>query len=587
VAYGWPFAASPVVTPGMKGDSIPYPRTLKDRRMDNLRPILFFSLAIIGLMLYQAWIHDYGTFAATPPKTNAATVITRESPVLPIPQATLLKTGTSTPSDTSGRVALSSADMITVETDVLRAQISTRGGTLGNLYLLDYPVTPEQPKIKFQLFKNQEPDLYTAQTGLIGDSTGSAPSLDSLFTATASTYQLMPDQKSITAELVWTAPSGIKVTKRFIFHRGKYLIDLEQMVENASSAPWPVRSYAQLQRSKPEAPKGTSFVRTYTGAAYYSPQDKYKKLGFDDIAKNPPLHVEVADGWVAMVQHHFLSAWIARPSETETFYTSSLPDSRYIIGLYSPSVTIPAGGIYRFSDHLFAGPKLQKHLAEIAQGLDLTVDYGWLTVLAQPIFWLLDQLHSLFHNWGVAIIFLTVFIKAAFYKLSETSYKSMANMRQLTPKLQALKERYGEDKERLNQAMMEMYKKEKVNPLGGCLPIVIQIPVFISLYWVLLESVEMRQAPFALWITNLSAPDPYFVLPLIMGVSMFIQQKLNPAPVDPLQAKIMMGMPIIFTVFFAFFSSGLVLYWVVNNLLSIAQQWHITRTIENVGAASK
>jgi YidC/Oxa1 family membrane protein insertase len=255
--------------------------------------------------------------------------------------------------------------------------------------------------------------------------------------------------------------------------------------------------------------------------------------------------------------------------------------------MYSPTVTVASGNTYTFSDQLFAGPKLQKHLSAIAKGLDLTVDYGWLTILAQPIFWLLDKLHSIFRNWGVAIIFLTIFIKLAFYKLSETSYKSMANMRKLTPKLQALKERYGDDKERLNQAMMELYKKEKVNPLGGCLPILIQIPVFIALYWVLLESVEMRQAPFALWITNLSAPDPYFVLPLIMGVSMFIQQKLNPAPVDPLQAKVMLGMPFIFTGFFAFFSSGLVLYWVVNNILSIAQQWHITRTIENAGLKEK
>jgi YidC/Oxa1 family membrane protein insertase len=254
--------------------------------------------------------------------------------------------------------------------------------------------------------------------------------------------------------------------------------------------------------------------------------------------------------------------------------------------MYSPAVTLAPGASHSFDSQLFAGPKLQNELAKVAEGLDLSVDYGWLTILAQPIFWLLDKLHSLVNNWGVAIILLTILIKLAFYKLSETSYKSMANMRKMTPRMQALKDRYGDDKERLNKAMMELYKKEKINPLGGCLPIVVQIPVFIALYWVLLESVEMRQAPFALWIDNLSAPDPYFVLPLIMGVSMFVQQKLNPAPVDPLQAKIMMSLPLVFTVFFAFFPAGLVLYWTVNNLLSITQQWYITRSIEK-GAKNK
>jgi len=552
--------------------------------MDNLRLILLFSLAFVALLLYQAWMRDYG-MPATQSKDRTATSAPKSlaPSIAPIPQATVSATETSAPTAIAAPVIQESpalpAALITVQTDILRAQISTHGGTLDNLYLLDYPVTPEQSKIKFQLLKAEDPNLYIAQSGLIGSTKDVVPSHDALFTAAASSYNLAPNQDSLLVQLVWSAASGITVTKRFTFHRGIYLIDLDQTVDNTSNTPWPIRAYIQLQRSKPEEPKGTSFVRTYTGAAYYSPQDKYKKLSFDDIVKSPH-HIEVTGGWVAMIQHYFVSAWIPQPSESKTFYTSNPSDSHYVVGMYSPSITIPAGSSHTFSDHLFAGPKLQKHLAAIAPGLDLTVDYGWLTVLAQPIFWLLDKLHSLFRNWGVAIIFLTILIKAAFYKLSETSYKSMANMRKLTPKLQALKDRYGDDKERLNQSMMEMYKKEKVNPLGGCLPIVVQIPVFIALYWVLLESVEMRQAPFALWITNLSAPDPYFVLPLVMGISMFIQQKLNPAPVDPLQAKVMLSMPFIFTVFFAFFSSGLVLYWVVNNLLSITQQWYITRAIE-------
>ena len=577
------FVVSLAAIPGMKGESIPYLNASKKHPMDNLRLILLFSLAFVALLLYQAWMHDYET-----PKTQSqeghpalATQGILAPPVVSLPQVTATVADAPTQKYTSSQTQ---AALITVQTDTLRAQISTRGGTLENLYLLNYPISPEQSEIKFQLFKAEEPNLYVAQSGLIGSSKDLVPSHDALFTSVASLYRLDPNQDDIAVDLVWSAAAGIKVTKRFTFHRGSYLIDIDQTLDNTSNIQLPIRSYMQLERSKPEVPKGTSFVRTYTGAAYYSPQDKYKKLSFDDIAK-APRPVEVTGGWVAMIQHYFVSAWIPQSTEARTFYSNSPSDSRYVIGMYSPTITVPAGSSYTFSDHLFTGPKLQKHLSAIAQGLDLTVDYGWLTIFAQPIFWLLDKLHSLFHNWGISIIFLTLIIKVAFYKLSETSYKSMANMRKLTPKLQSLKDRYGDDKERLNQAMMEMYKKEKVNPLGGCLPIAIQIPVFIALYWVLLESVEMRQAPFALWITNLSAPDPYFVLPLIMGVSMFIQQRLNPAPVDPLQAKVMLSMPFIFTIFFAFFSSGLVLYWVVNNILSITQQWYITQAIDKVGSA--
>jgi len=289
-----------------------------------------------------------------------------------------------------------------------------------------------------------------------------------------------------------------------------------------------------------------------------------------------------------MIQHYFIGAWIPPEGVAQTFYTMDVStgvEPKYIIGRKATNgVSIPPGGSHNFTERLYAGPKLQDHLDEVAPGLRLAVDYGWLTVIAEPIFWLLELIHSVVGNWGWSIIILTILIKGAFYKLSETSYKSMANMRQVAPRLKALKDRYGDDKERLNQAMMELYKKEKINPLGGCLPILVQIPVFIALYWVLLESVELRHAPFMLWLDNLTAPDPYYVLPLIMGVSMFIQQKLNPPPPDPMQEKIMMALPFVFTVFFAFFPSGLVLYWTVNQLLSIAQQWHITRNIEQAAA---
>ncbi|MEA2093768.1 MAG: membrane protein insertase YidC, partial [Pseudomonadota bacterium] len=326
----------------------------------------------------------------------------------------------------------------------------------------------------------------------------------------------------------------------------------------------------------------STFIHTYMGGVLYSPEEKYEKISFDDMIDGK-LDRKVTDGWVAMIQHYFLAALIPETGEEDRYYTNTLSGARYVIGMISPLQTIAAGESGSFSTRLYAGPKLQDEMARVAPGLELTVDYGVLTVLSQPLFWLLNAIHNLVGNWGWAIILLTILIKLAFYKLSETSYRSMANMRKLAPRMKSLKERYGDDRQKLNQAMMEMYKKEKINPLGGCLPILVQIPVFIALYWVLLESVEMRQAPFMLWLQDLSSPDPYYVLPLLMGATMLIQQKLNPAPLDPIQAKVMMALPVVFTVFFAFFPSGLVLYWVVNNTLSIAQQWVITKRIEQGG----
>jgi YidC/Oxa1 family membrane protein insertase len=553
--------------------------------MDNFRLILLFALAFVLLLLYQAWIQDYG--AISPPVTKVSSEKS-SSPVTnseqTVPSVPVAAPGPDT--SQKGDMAIvpepmphSTGGLITVETDVFKAEISTRGGTIQNIYLLDYPVSPEYAAQKFQLLKPDQPNLYLAQSGLIGTSKDTAPTHEAIFESFATGYELAEDKNELSVELVWTHESGVKVIKRYLFKRGSYLIDLTQNVINQSESNWAARSYVQLQRSEPYYPEQSSFIYTFTGAAYYSPEDKYEKIPFEEIAEIK-LNREITNGWAAMLQHYFLSAWIPPRGESQTIFTNQLSGPRYVIGMYSSTINVSPGASHTFSSQLYTGPKLQNELSKVAEGLELSVDYGWLTILAQPIFWLLDKLHSLVNNWGVAIILLTIVIKLAFYKLSETSYKSMANMRKLTPRLQALKDRYGDDKERLNKAMMEMYKKEKINPLGGCLPIVVQIPVFIALYWVLLESVELRQAPFALWINNLSAPDPYFILPLIMGVSMFIQQKLNPAPVDPLQAKIMMSLPLVFTVFFAFFPAGLVLYWTVNNILSIAQQWHITRNIE-------
>ncbi len=553
--------------------------------MDNLRLILFFSLALVLLLLYQAWIQDYGPIGTGPsqqaaPPTAQATNPGQSAAAL-VPEARM-----DSAAIPEAEVPPDSAPPIRVETDLLRLEISPRGGTILSAWLKDYPVSPKDPETKVRLLKPDPPNLFIAESGLRGPDSGPLPAdtRTLLFTTEQERYVLGEHQDHLEVVLTWRSPTGLRLHKRYRFQRDSYVIDSVQEIQNDTDQPLAVRAYAQLQRTELQDPNAPRFVYTYTGGVYYTPEEKYQKVSFEEM-KEEPLSVRTQGGWIAMIQHYFLAAWLPPQTEPQTFFTSVLPGDRYLIGSYTEAKIVPAGDTLRFQDRLYIGPKLQDTLASIAPGLDLVVDYGWLTVIAQPIFWLLAHIHAWVGNWGWSIILLTLLIKLAFYKLSETSYRSMANMRKLTPRLQALRDRYGEDRERLNQAMMELYRKEKINPLGGCLPVLVQIPVFIALYWVLLESVELRQAPFALWIDNLSAPDPYFVLPLLMGISMFVQQKLNPAPPDPIQAKVMMSLPFLFTIFFAFFPSGLVLYWVVNNLLSIAQQWYITRKIESTTPA--
>jgi YidC/Oxa1 family membrane protein insertase len=550
--------------------------------MDNLRLILFFSLAFLGLLIYQAWQQDYG--------------VSPQSEERPIAQGTQLPGDTESgvptadvkaelPQAAAGTPEPGSADevknaqIIKVVTDLLSLEISTLGGTVQTSYLLDYPESLETPEIKVKLFTPSGPNLYIAQSGLIGTEKGKAPNHESIFQAEQTLYELSEGVDELVVPLVWKSGNGIKVTKQFIFKRGSYLAEVNYLIENNSTESWAARDYGQLQRSEPESDGNGFTTYTYTGGVYYNPKDKYEKVDFDEMAKKK-LAVESDRGWLAMIQHYFLSAWIPPKEQIEHYYTNAISGGKYLIGSYSPSFTVNAGETLEMGRRLYVGPKLQDQLENIVEGLELTVDYGWLTVIAKPIFWLLKTIHNWVGNWGWAIILLTLLIKALFFKLSETSYKSMANMRKFTPRVQALKDRYGDDKQRYQAAMMELYKKEKINPLGGCLPILVQIPVFIALYWVLLESVELRQAPWFLWINSLSEKDPFFILPVAMGVSMYVQQKLNPAPTDPMQTKIMMSLPFVFTIFFAFFPAGLVLYWLVNNLISIAQQWYITRQIE-------
>lgn len=398
-------------------------------------------------------------------------------------------------------------------------------------------------------------------------------------------YKLEEGKDLLQVPLSWVSETGVRVTKTYEFRRGEHLINVHYDIENNSSEEWKGRAYGQIQRTNP----GTSRVRTvytYTGAVISTSENPYEKIDFDDMRENK-LAQDSKGGWVAMLQHYFVTALVpATREENYHYYTLALENERYAIGAITPKKEIAQGSSESFELKLYIGPKIQKDLEEIAPNLELTVDYGMLWFIAKPLFWCLGKFYALTGNWGWAIILVTLMLKILFYKLSAAGYLSMANMRKVQPRLLAIRERYKNDRTRLNQAMMDIYKQEKINPLGGCFPILVQIPVFIALYWVLLESVELRQTPFILWIKDLSGPDPYFVLPVVMGITMLVQQKLNPAPMDPVQEKIMMLLPFVFTVFFAFFPAGLVLYWVVNNILSIAQQWLITRKIERATAKS-
>ncbi len=549
--------------------------------MDNPRTLLAIALSFLVLLIWQAWMKDYGPQSQSQPQTveqpaDTATATERaeDLPVAPDdqPPAAALE---------AVAIQLPEGQRVEVVTDLFRAVIDTQGGDLREVDLLLYPLSAEKDSGPLKLLEESANQLFVAQSGLrAGKGKGPEPTHYASFQVEQERFELSADSDLLEVPLRWSNGNGVEVTKLYRFRRDSYVVEVEFQIRNTSGNDWTARPYYQLQRTPPV--KKQRFLYTYTGGVLYSPEEKYEKISFDDM-QDADLSRDIKDGWAAMIQHYFVAAWVPPVEQTARYYSRALKGERYVIGLIGPAVKVTPDSDQVTSANLYVGPKLQHVMKEVAPGLELTVDYGVLTILAQPIFWLLENIHALVGNWGWSIIFLTMLIKLAFFKLSETSYKSMANMRKLAPRLKALKERYGDDKQKLNQAMMDMYKKEKVNPLGGCLPVLVQIPVFIALYWVLLESVEMRQAPFMLWIQNLSAADPYYILPLIMGATMLIQQKLNPAPMDPMQAKVMMILPVVFTVFFAFFPSGLVLYWVVNNTLSIAQQYVITKRVEAAG----
>lgn len=557
--------------------------------MENQRSLLYIALAFTGFLLYQAWVTDHAP-VPPPQAEDTNTAAKTEEATLPtsgddIPQA---GEGAASPVEVPTTEKKDIAPTIKVVTDVLEVEISTQGGDIVSVNLPTYPVSLEKKDTPFQLL-HREPSTYIAQSGLLHekqtdiDHLKRAPNHYAKFAAAQSEYKLEEGAEELKVPLAWETPEGIFVGKVFTFKRGKFLVDLDYQIENKSSSPWVGRQYNQIRHSAIDSDGGSMRMgaRSFNGAAYYT--EKYNKLAFSDMAEEP-LKQEVTGGWVSMMEHYFLSAWLPNDPLSKNRLTSKVLSSNgaeeYLISMRSSPITIQAGESGELSSRFYAGPKLQNDLEKLAPGLELTVDYGILTIISKPLFWLLSTIHSAIGNWGWSIILLTILIKAVFFKLSAASYRSMAKMKSAAPKLKSLKERYGDDKQAYQKAMMDMYKKEKINPLGGCLPILIQIPVFISLYWVLLEAVELRQAPWMFWIKDLALKDPFFVLPLMMGITMFAQQKLNPPQPDPMMQKMLTMMPIVFTVFFAFFPAGLVLYWFVNNLLSIGQQWAITKGIE-------
>lgn len=543
--------------------------------MDTRRLILFVIFSMSILMLWDAWQRQ------APPVENTSQAIDNKQIVdQSVPGQPSATTSPELPVESN--YTLLKGQRITVVTDLYKADIESVGGDLRRLELLKHRADDSDVANFVLLDDAGKPVTYVAQTGLVGND---LPTHKAVFTSTANTYQMQPGQDSLEVRLSWTNNNGVAVDKIYTFHRNQYVIDVTYDIKNGSANILTPAVYYQIVHDS-ESNQGSALMPTFTGGAYYSESTKFKKLAFDDMEKEP-LKVETDNGWVGLLQHYFVSAWIPKDGLARQFYTKKLSDDIYLIGTKSPLANIAPGATLSVPARLFSGPQSQNDLQAAAPGLEYTVDYGWLTIVATPLFWLLSQIHALVKNWGVAIILLTILIKAAFFRLSASSYRSMAQMRELAPRLQAMKEKFGDDRQKMQMAMMELYKKEKINPMGGCLPILIQIPVFIALYWVLLGSVELRHAPFFGWITDLSAIDPYYILPVLMGATMIIQTRLNPKPTDPLQAKIMTWMPVIFSVFFFFFPAGLVLYWLVNNVLSIWQQWYINKKIHAENLAKK
>lgn len=549
--------------------------------MDTRKTLLYFVLAIVGMMLWHAWQHDY----APVPTSAAATSSLQTGTQHPAEFAPPSYGGQTTqPYQATAKtlaVAIPKNKMITVKTDVLDARINLRGGNLVDARLLKYPVSLEEKNKPIQILNSDNDALYIAQSGL-SEANEKSPAAPTVYTSAQNEYDLKDGNNQLVVVLKGKTQDGISIEKTFTFTRNNYVIATALRLKNDSTGAWTGNVYNQITR-RDVPPTGVLASRSYNGAAVSTEDTPYKKLTFEKLSESN-FSRDIENGWIAMQQHYFLSAWVPPKNQTLHYYTRSFgngddgKDNIFILGYMSAPIKLAANASSTFSSTLYVGPEIAKNLHPLAKGLALTVDYGWLSPISKIVFWLMTEIHHFVGNWGWSIILVTIFIKICFYWFSNKSYASMAKTRDLQPKIKALRDRLGDDKAAMSKAMMELYRKEKINPLGGCLPMVIQIPVFIALYYVLIESVELRQAPFIFWIHDLSVKDPYYILPVLMGLSMLLQQKISPPPPDPAQAKMMMFLPVIFTVFFATFPAGMVLYWITNNCASILQQWYVMKT---------
>lgn len=559
--------------------------------MDLTKFALYTSLAVITYLMLLAWQEDYPSVVdsgsvnqqsppSLAPSTPQVDDIPREVPTSSQPANQPLSSSVGV----NGSTGESTTDIIQISTDTLQLSIDLTGGDIVGLSLPKYLKQLDVIDDPFVILESSTDRNYVAQSGLIGQN-GVDTSGRALYRAEFDSYELQEDANSLQVDLVNTQQNGVTITKRFSFKRDSYLIDIDFLIQNNTETNWQANAFGQIRRNNFDDPSSVGgFGRTFLGFVTTSTDDPYIKIEFDDIDDRSE-SVETPGGWVGFSQHYFLSAWIPNQESVNRFTTRKNESGQYLGEFTGSAFSVPANSSGNYQIQFYAGPKDQYSLAEISPNLDLTIDYGFLWFLAAPIYWLLTRIDSVIGNYGVSIILLTFFVKALFYKLSETQYKSMAGMRRLMPKMQQIKDRYGDDKMGLQKATMDLYKKEKINPFGGCLPMLVQMPVFIALYWVLMESVELRHAPFIGWLIDLSVRDPFFILPLLMGATMFLQTKLSPAPADPMQAKVMQLMPVMMTALFLWFPAGLVLYWLTNGLLGILQQWYITSKIEAAYAA--
>lgn len=553
--------------------------------LDYVRMALYISLLVLGLFLYQAWEREHPKQLPTTQLTQEVTS-TNAHFIPSVQNATPATTSMAIQPSTAALPPSATGEIVHVTTDTLAVDIDTRGGDIVGVQLLKYPETLGS-KTPFTLLNQNPKHEYLAESGLLSTNGPDTSKEQALYTVEQNSYTLAPDQNQLAVKLTWKNAEGIKVSKIFNFVRDSYEIKVGYQIQNQSATPWQGHLYTQLIRTNDPPPTQGGMVNltTYFGAAISTPQKPFQKITFKEMQEKN-LSQTFAGGWAAMIQHYFISAWVPPKDTTSTYYSRVSPNGLYTVGMIGQPLVVAPGATANVDAKLYTGPTIANRLEQTAPGLKLTIDYGWFWFISAIIFWMMQKIYDVVGNWGWSIVLVTIVIKILFYQLSAKSYRSMSALKKLQPRMEALKERYGDNKQKLTQATLELYKQEKVNPMSGCLPILIQIPVFIALYWVLVESVQLRQAPFILWIHDLSQHDPYYVLPILMGISMFIQQRLNPPPPDPMQAKIMMLMPVIFTVLFANFPAGLMLYWFVNNTLSFLQQWYIMRSV-NAGSTKK